>query len=203
MDLDETTEDSVSLFFELIIKNPSQFYTSFPLPLYHVNLGLYFNETFIGYLIPQDLFIGKGDTLNVAIGQLVRTPLNEHAIGQFLSNYIMGFDVPILVNGTVKIDVGLEHNPDYPARIIVNWVMPGIETELISALYAPLELVLPPYPVNVSTIGIMNNPLEFDIEIIQIRFDGYAGDPCNRTISPVYEVYDFFFFPFFHYHFSY
>lgn len=188
MDLYESTNDSVSLWFELNIRNPSQFYSSYPLPLYFVNIRLYFNGTFLGFLEPQDLLIGKGDSFNVAIGSLIRTPANEEAIGKFLSDYIMGFDVPIIVNGTAKVDVGLEKNPDFPARVYVDWVMPGIQDDLIEDLFAD-DNIRPIPPIKITSIALLRNPLDFDIEVLVVEFDGYVGNPCNKTVSRIFESY--------------
>jgi len=187
MDLFESSNDTVSLWFEINIKNPSQFYSSYPLPLYYVDIRLFYNSTFIGFLEPQDLFIGKGDSFNVAIGSLIRTPLNEAAIGLFLSDYIMGKDVPIQVNGTAKVDVGLERNRDFPARVYVDWTMPGIEEDLISELYAdPDDIsILPPY--RITAVALLLNPLDFDIEVRLVEFDTYVGEPCNKVVGRVLE----------------
>lgn len=187
MDLYESTVDTVSLWFELVIRNPSQFYSTYPLPLYMVNIRLYFEGIFIGLLTPQDLLIGKGDSFNVAIGELIRTPENEEYIGKFLSDYIMGFDVPVIVNGTAKVDVGLEKNPYYPAQIYVDWVMPGITDELIENIFAPVEVPRPGTTVDLTVIGALNNPLDFSIEVLLVEFDGYVGDPCNKTVSRIVE----------------
>jgi len=189
MDLYESTNDTVSLWFELIIRNPSQFYCTFPLELYYINIRLLFNDTFIGLLEPQDLLIGKGESFNVAIGSLIRTPANEAAIGKFLSDYIMGFDVPVIVNGTCKVDTGLPRSPDYPAQIYVDWVMPGIEDELIEDLFAPIDGIGPRPPVELQAIGLLRNPLDFDIEVLLVEFDSYVGNPCNRVVSHILETY--------------
>ena len=187
IDLYSSTNDTISLWFELIIRNPSQFYSTFPLPLYDVDIRLFFEGVHIGNLIPQDLLIGKGESFNVAIGSLNRTTENEAAIATFLSDYIMGIDVPVIVNGTTKVDVGLEKNPDFPAQIYVDWVMPGIEDELIEELFAPIEDLDPKPPIDIVAIGALRNPLDFNIEVLLIEFDGYVGSPCDRTVSRILE----------------
>jgi len=189
IDLDSTTNDTVSLWFELLVYNPSQFYCSSPLVLYNVNIRLYYEGVFIGLLWPQNLLIGKGESFNVAIGELIRTPLNEPSIADFLSLYLMGEDVPIEVNGTAKVDIGLEQNPFYPARIYVDWIMPGIASDLVEELYAPLSGVNPLPPIEITASGLLVNPLDFDVEFTEVEFDGYAGDPCNRVVSHVLESY--------------
>ena len=174
--------------FDLIIKNPSQFYSTYALPLYNMNIRMYYNDTFLGFLEPQNLLIGKNESFNQAIGSLIRTPTNEPAIAEFLSSYIMGYDVPIVVNGSTKVDVGLERNPDFPARIYVDWVMPGIESELIEDLFSDLEGLNPRPPVVVIAVALLRNPLEFDIEVLLVEFDGYVGNPCNRTVARILET---------------
>jgi len=189
MDLIYGAQDEVHLNFDISIHNPSVIYTSYPISIYNQDLGIYYNETWIGHCEPDNITLGPDVLPNKILGTLVRTDANEEFIADFLSRYILGGWLYIYIEGTAKIDVGLGHTDENLADIFVQWTLPGIQDELVQDLYCPLDEVSP-IRLILAAEGKMFNPLVFSVNLLQAEFDAYVGNPCNRSVGRINESWD-------------
>lgn len=186
MDYVNSTTDDLSILFNVTVYNPSQFYASVPMVVYATDLPIYYVDcygrepVFLGYLQPDTLFIGKNASLNTALGVLNRDDNNDECISLLLSNYMLGFDVKLVVNGTLKVDIGLPYNEEDPALVDLSWDLPGVDAVLIENLYVPLTgLEVNRTHANVLGVGKLVNPLSFDVDMEGFSFNPYVMEPCN------------------------
>ena len=180
--------DEVDIDFDLNIINPGYLHADFPLQIYAQDLGLYYEEHWVGHTSPSEISVGPGITRNRVNGTLVRTQDNEVHIAAFLSRYMLGEDINVFIRGTAKVDVGLGNSTDNPAVVDLQWLLPGIKDAILQDVSCPLDEVSP-IRLILAAEGKMYNPLEFPIDVYHATFDAYVGHPCNRTLGRIDEDY--------------
>ncbi|MHA1213943.1 MAG: DUF3712 domain-containing protein [Candidatus Hodarchaeales archaeon] len=179
-DITNSSASTLDLELNITLNNP----TDLEFTIDSLNVSIYYQGYKIGNVTSNPITLTPGLNHITLLGVLSSQD-NKANLESFLSSYIKGETTTIIVNGSLYSNFSdiLTGSTEIPINVSVPII--GIQTDLIQGIEVTMiSISLSPIGVTISAEATIQNPMNFDIEIITISYSLYFDDPDGAYFFP-------------------
>ena len=203
-DIIGSTENTLEIGMNVSLNNPLLTYIN----LWNLTFNVYYNGQYIGNFTLDTLNLAPQSSV-ISINGTLDASANRTNIGEFLSLYMTGNDIPLEVQGTFYTNMsGLIDNSQL--EITLEYTLPETGESIIQSVnlvsvtfnvYATSSLtgITVHTEIVANATATLNNPTNFSVNVTSLYYDIYYDDPdgARGTISgiftysysPAYNIY--------------
>lgn len=178
-----SSEDTLSIQVNLTLANP----TSIDVVLDDVAFDLFYQGIFIGNVTANESLVLDSPLNEFVLDGVLSAEVNRTNLEFFLSNYIGGQLLEVVVAGTVASNFS-SLIPLTAVSINVTVSMLGIQDQLVSLIEVQsITVSLSPIGFSATVQATISNPFGFEIDVIDMTYDIYFNDTDGVVIWPLYN----------------